>query len=341
MDTYMLIFLLFYLPWSFQELHVPEGFLGCVLDRRGRVLKHKLDSSDSNCGDECKRRCMTEGFRYAGTKFGVECYCGNTCKNYQNTTGCNIKCPGNTNEFCGSRFKLSLYDTRIPSAQISATETFSSTTKASTDFVHTAVFISVPVSVVVIAVCVVMIIICWRRRRVSHSQDIIYDDTVALEGNSGSRVEYDYSDVVYELETETGNIKDYSSGTETATLHKKPPSYDHITKLVKQRKDKNYSHLKELDSELSLKKVNGPYLISSGNMQTGLRVTSCSADALYCNASVMPNDKTEEKSFYRQTAEDDVDLEYDHVKSGEHIKELHTDDNYSHLRQIGKQCAKY
>ena len=53
-------------------------------------------------------------FRYAGVENGDACYCGNADDKFIPTDPkeCNIPCTGDPGQFCGSSWRLQVYDTR-------------------------------------------------------------------------------------------------------------------------------------------------------------------------------------------------------------------------------------
>ena len=54
-------------------------------------------------------------FRYAGVENGDACYCGNADDKFIPTVPeeCNIPCTGDRGQFCGSSWRLQVYDTEI------------------------------------------------------------------------------------------------------------------------------------------------------------------------------------------------------------------------------------
>ena len=54
-------------------------------------------------------------YRYAGVENGDACYCGNADDKFIPTVPeeCNIPCTGDPSQFCGSSWRLQVYDTRI------------------------------------------------------------------------------------------------------------------------------------------------------------------------------------------------------------------------------------
>ena len=53
-------------------------------------------------------------FRYAGVENGDACYCGNADDKFIPTVPeeCNIPCTGDSSQFCGSSWRLQVYDTQ-------------------------------------------------------------------------------------------------------------------------------------------------------------------------------------------------------------------------------------
>ena len=56
---------------------------------------------------------MDGPFRYAGVENGDACYCGNADNKFIPTDPgeCNIPCTGDQSQFCGSSWRLQVYDT--------------------------------------------------------------------------------------------------------------------------------------------------------------------------------------------------------------------------------------
>ena len=59
---------------------------------------------------------MGGSFRYAGVENGDACYCGNADDKFIPTDPgeCNIPCSGDLGQFCGSSWRLQVYETRDP-----------------------------------------------------------------------------------------------------------------------------------------------------------------------------------------------------------------------------------
>ncbi|KAK7679646.1 hypothetical protein QCA50_017358 [Cerrena zonata] len=107
--------------WSFADDQV------CITDSvSSRILKQdtRLDIS-VNSPEECTAGCAERGFTFAGVEFANECHCGNgftAAITPVPHTQCNKRCPGNSNEFCGSGDRIQVFkgpDPPIP-AQLPA-----------------------------------------------------------------------------------------------------------------------------------------------------------------------------------------------------------------------------
>ncbi|XP_045196808.2 uncharacterized protein LOC123551734 isoform X3 [Mercenaria mercenaria] len=108
------LFSLFLLHLQAHCLHlsVQEGYLGCYKDYHKRVLQGKRENfKSSNSGDKCKEFCKSAKYRYAGTEYMVECYCGNQIRIQMLSEGCKLTCPGSSEEYCGGYWHISIYDT--------------------------------------------------------------------------------------------------------------------------------------------------------------------------------------------------------------------------------------
>ena len=59
-------------------------------------------------------------FRYAGVENGDACYCGNADDKFIPTDPkeCNIPCTGDPSQFCGSSWRLQVYDTETTKSGI-------------------------------------------------------------------------------------------------------------------------------------------------------------------------------------------------------------------------------
>ncbi|KAJ6446558.1 putative glyoxal oxidase precursor [Purpureocillium lavendulum] len=89
--------------------------VGCYTDgaSTGRTLSWpaKVDAATFTT-KACLAACEKQGFPYAGTEFGKECWCGSVLANNTakvDSSECNIPCSGDASDKCGGSKRLSLY----------------------------------------------------------------------------------------------------------------------------------------------------------------------------------------------------------------------------------------
>lgn len=90
-------------------------YLGCFSDGPARVvqgggLKGTFQGNVSN--KKCMEYCRVNGFTTAGTEDGRECWCGNSiAENIQllPATACSTACQGDTADYCGGTWAISIY----------------------------------------------------------------------------------------------------------------------------------------------------------------------------------------------------------------------------------------
>ncbi|KAK6066430.1 WSC domain-containing protein [Seiridium cupressi] len=84
---------------------------GCRTEAQGvRALAGKATSADDMSLEKCAETC--QGFKYFGTEYGGECYCGDRFGEGSKETDageCSMTCGGNAKEFCGAGDRLSVY----------------------------------------------------------------------------------------------------------------------------------------------------------------------------------------------------------------------------------------
>ncbi|KAF2667566.1 WSC-domain-containing protein [Microthyrium microscopicum] len=93
------------------------AFQGCATDGSTRTLTDKTTLYTAGAGDTMTvETCLTfcQGYTFAGLEYGQECYCGNTVAADRAPQAgilgeCNMKCKGDSTEFCGGPAALSLY----------------------------------------------------------------------------------------------------------------------------------------------------------------------------------------------------------------------------------------
>ncbi|KAF2691893.1 copper radical oxidase [Lentithecium fluviatile CBS 122367] len=101
----------------YTKREAPDGWsaLGCYTDS---VAARTLESRQFPAGDmtteSCLASCRSNGYTYAGTEYGGECYCGNSFLNGggpapDGSAGCNMACNGDPQETCGGPNRMNMY----------------------------------------------------------------------------------------------------------------------------------------------------------------------------------------------------------------------------------------
>ncbi|KAK9413595.1 hypothetical protein SUNI508_11804 [Seiridium unicorne] len=85
--------------------------VGCYSDS---TTARALNTSYNIAGvtnDKCKATCQANGFKYSGTEYGTQCFCGNAIQNSATAVGagCNIACSGDSTSYCGGSNAISLF----------------------------------------------------------------------------------------------------------------------------------------------------------------------------------------------------------------------------------------
>ena len=95
------------------------GYVGCFIDDEYRVLEPDMTISDNQSVELCVKYCFDGNFKYAGLEHEDECFCGNN-DTYDRLgqapdSECHMKCSGNSNQFCGGDWRISIYKGKIAS----------------------------------------------------------------------------------------------------------------------------------------------------------------------------------------------------------------------------------
>ncbi|KAG1865028.1 copper radical oxidase-like protein [Suillus subalutaceus] len=88
------------------------SLLGCYNDSATRALPYGTGVTGSVTVESCTTACYNAGYPYAGMEYADECYCGMTIENNSGPTpdaGCDMTCAGNSSEYCGGSYQLSMY----------------------------------------------------------------------------------------------------------------------------------------------------------------------------------------------------------------------------------------
>jgi len=87
------------------------GYIGCFRDKPQRAMSGGMTVSNQNSAQSCTAVCKSKGFKFAGTQYSRECFCGDDYDDYGSANNCNMGCPGNAKEKCGGTWALSVYTT--------------------------------------------------------------------------------------------------------------------------------------------------------------------------------------------------------------------------------------
>ncbi|KAG8741143.1 hypothetical protein FRC11_014947 [Ceratobasidium sp. 423] len=122
---------------------IPTGWeaTGCVADKEeNRVLQdHHTDTSLTPAS--CIKSCAASGYKFAGTQFAKECWCGNTLNTTggagQSSGGCGMSCAGDASQSCGGNYRMNLYTFGNNAATTTTTKTaaYSSPTSSGKKYV--------------------------------------------------------------------------------------------------------------------------------------------------------------------------------------------------------------
>ncbi|KAF5341506.1 hypothetical protein D9757_014259 [Collybiopsis confluens] len=94
--------------------------IGCVAEGTTGSRRALTGSSYSDKA-MTPAKCLTfcRGYKYAGTEYGTQCFCGNSLQN-NGATGlikgsgyCNYRCAGDSSQSCGGSYFLSVYSTSM------------------------------------------------------------------------------------------------------------------------------------------------------------------------------------------------------------------------------------
>ncbi|KAF3905657.1 hypothetical protein ABW21_db0206699 [Orbilia brochopaga] len=112
--------------------------MGCYKDYTGnRTLVDKVTTSTNNSAAFCYSFCGPLGYKYFGTEYSNECYCGNAIvgTGAPISSGCTYKCTGDQNQLCGGSNRINMYmvgDFRSPGTTTTTTSGTTSRTTTTT-----------------------------------------------------------------------------------------------------------------------------------------------------------------------------------------------------------------
>jgi WSC domain len=87
-----------------------EKLIGCYTDESTRDLPDMIASGTVTV-ESCVAACKGAGYTYAGVQYGTQCFCGDSYGKYGSSSGCNMKCSGNSSETCGGTWANDIYST--------------------------------------------------------------------------------------------------------------------------------------------------------------------------------------------------------------------------------------
>ena len=72
--------------------------------------RYGVTGDGSMTNPKCQSLCLQKGFKYAGTEYSSECFCGNSLSAEKAAeSNCNYKCEGNYQEICGGYWHISIH----------------------------------------------------------------------------------------------------------------------------------------------------------------------------------------------------------------------------------------
>ncbi|KAG4439545.1 hypothetical protein IFR05_004985 [Cadophora sp. M221] len=83
--------------------------VGCYTDSTTARTLSATYNIAGNTQEKCQAACQAGGFKYSGTEFGSQCFCGNNIASTAGLAGdCLTPCPGDSTTKCGGINRLSL-----------------------------------------------------------------------------------------------------------------------------------------------------------------------------------------------------------------------------------------
>lgn len=83
----------------------------------GRTINAASTTNDEMTNEECMAFCFDGGFRFAGTEYYSECFCGQRLAAGAvkvDASECSTPCRGDDEQPCGGPSRLTLYNTTGP-----------------------------------------------------------------------------------------------------------------------------------------------------------------------------------------------------------------------------------
>ncbi|XP_062610626.1 uncharacterized protein LOC134272411 [Saccostrea cucullata] len=97
----------------YKNANYEKGYLGCFQDQSTRTLNGKHMSSNSMTVEMCKEFCKKQDAEFYGLESSMHCYCGNLTQLVRKPEmDCSQQCRGNSDQFCGGHWRISIYKNR-------------------------------------------------------------------------------------------------------------------------------------------------------------------------------------------------------------------------------------
>jgi hypothetical protein len=106
------------------------SYLGCYSDSISTRALTGIQFADLGIGKVtstgCIEYCGKAGFRFAGTEYAGQCFCGNKMEGSSKIAAdkCDMKCEGDVSQICGGSSALSVYETASAAASKRASAHF-------------------------------------------------------------------------------------------------------------------------------------------------------------------------------------------------------------------------
>lgn len=79
------------------------------MDSATRAFPTQIYANSSNTQSLCATACQQRGYKYSGTEYGNECWCGQSLPTTAATSlDCSSSCAGDSTQKCGGSFRLSV-----------------------------------------------------------------------------------------------------------------------------------------------------------------------------------------------------------------------------------------
>ncbi len=91
------------------------SYKGCFQDNPSRILRGATENYQLQWqvdSVKCFQHCEANGYAYAGTEYGKECWCGTSLHSNAPLlpeTTCSMPCLGKSDEICGGSWAMSVY----------------------------------------------------------------------------------------------------------------------------------------------------------------------------------------------------------------------------------------